>query len=537
MIDHRAALVPLLATLVAVAALASASACGSSAHEDAVANDAGDEPEADAPPAPPPPYPPGPYGTEPGDVIEDFTVLGYPFTRDARDRTQLPFREVHLSEAVAAGCTCLAIVLNAAGSQCGYCVGAHLGWANAVLADRSICAIEVIWQDYDGVTTGVGSSPPTHADIDALTSTGHPFPVGLATSSALRATSPASFYSVPQQLVVRVSDMRIIDAINGYSVDTVDAVKASCTSPTPPVERVAEGLTPRRLRLGKDAAFVSDWNDGIVRVDLPQGAPKTIATPSGVPDGIAVDDSYVYWATHEGAGPYEIGRVPQAGGPAEQLATSTSGFTSIAVDDTSVWFTRADGLVASLPKAGGPIVPLLAGETTPDSIVVDASSAWWIAGGKEIAAAPKTGGARVLVGRAPVLDAGPPITLVQLVDLGPRLVVRLTVPETQHLNGDSAWSFVGKAATAGDGVGPLGQGGPAFAEVGAPYGQTRIPIADRDYTSGRGIVGIMNNTNQSTFLTFGQPNVGSVTTDKDYVYWTVNADGLVPRGGGIRRRH
>jgi hypothetical protein len=55
-------------------------------------------PDSPEPPREILPYPPGPYGPSVGDVMADFRVQGYGFSRTQRDSSDLPFRDVTVAE-------------------------------------------------------------------------------------------------------------------------------------------------------------------------------------------------------------------------------------------------------------------------------------------------------------------------------------------------------------------------------------------------------------------------------------------------------
>jgi len=70
------------------------------------------------------------------------------------------------------------------------------------------------------------------------------------------------------------------------------------------------------------------------------GSPTLLGKAEG-PDGMAVDEGYIYWASRY-LGVY---RMPKAGGAAEQLDSTTSLAVRIAIDTTSVyWFLHDTGV-------------------------------------------------------------------------------------------------------------------------------------------------------------------------------------------------
>ena len=81
-----------------------------------------------------------------------------------------------------------------------------------------------------------------------------------------------------------------------------------------------------------------------MKVALDGSGLTTIASaPQGVPHGIAVDGSNIYWVAGE-----DIMRAPLAGGPPVILASGQAQPNAIAVDNARVYWTNFGGAVLSL---------------------------------------------------------------------------------------------------------------------------------------------------------------------------------------------
>jgi hypothetical protein len=119
---------------------------------------------------------------------------------------------------------------------------------------------------------------------------------------------------------------------------------------------------------------------------------------------VALDEAHVYWLDQgtpdDDYAAGAVMRVAKAGGEAERIAGDTGNLLALAVDDTSVYWTRADGTsVLHAAKAGGPAAPLLTGLKSPGGVAVDAGfvyvaeTAWQ----GRVVKAPKAGGELVVL--------------------------------------------------------------------------------------------------------------------------------------------
>ena len=115
-------------------------------------------------------------------------------------------------------------------------------------------------------------------------------------------------------------------------------------------------------------------SDGeILFAPLAKGAPKALASGLLCPESIALDDTSVYFT---GAPGDAIAAVDKAGGPLRTLAGDQKGVRHLAVDDKFVYFANQEsGVVGRVAKQGGPVEEL-AKVTDPGGIAVDASSVY-----------------------------------------------------------------------------------------------------------------------------------------------------------------
>jgi hypothetical protein len=107
----------------------------------------------------------------------------------------------------------------------------------------------------------------------------------------------------------------------------------------------------------------------------------TLASGLPSPIGIALDDSYVYWANFvlDGA----VMRVLKTGGTVETLATNVAKAYEVAVDGNDLFFTAqgsppaADASVVTMPKGGGTQVVIASGEVGASELWVDGQWVYW----------------------------------------------------------------------------------------------------------------------------------------------------------------
>lgn len=172
------------------------------------------------------------------------------------------------------------------------------------------------------------------------------------------------------------------------------------------------GDSPRRLVVDANYAY---WEDGSVDRGSLAGGNFAMLTPPdntyvAFDDGIAVDDSNVYWVNAFG-GSLGIGgvySVPIDGGSAtmlQDIPDQAEGIGSyphaIAVDDNAIYWV-ADDEVVRMDKADHSTISLSTGAPdswapTSNGVAQDELYVYWISGGGSIRKVPKAGGATVVL--------------------------------------------------------------------------------------------------------------------------------------------
>lgn len=516
-------------------------ACGSDSPEapvvtdaslaDAIAPDAGDGAAREA--AAILPYPPGPYGASVGDVLPNVTLPGYPLSREERDSTKLPFRNISIAEARSvAGCKCFVVVWNAAGNNCEPCVNGDTALTTAITTNPSICGIEIIHFSYDTVLpTQAAKQPPTRADLDDVTQRGREtYPVVLANESALLEVGGGAFPGVPSFFFVNTETMRIAAVMGGIPFDSLATLATTaCEKPNPPVMTLAVTPEPMQLALDDSSVYFSDAKAGIRRVGLAGGLVEDLAAPASPPDAIALDATSVYWATRDVTaaplvdggvtstpklGSYEIAKRSKLGGSAVTLATSTSGYAGIALRGDRVYFARDDGAIGYAPAdVPGAETILYSDEVTPHDLLVDDTDLYWIGDhGHAIRRGPIGGGARTSM-LANDKDVYFGITFA-----GDKIVFHHYLVGVETLSKAGATTQVEKMAAFGPLVYDLSQD------------RLVLNVVDGDHPT-TSLIGELGWNHDFIHLTVGQENVRSIAANFLNVYWTRSG----PNGGAVVR--
>jgi hypothetical protein len=542
-----------LLVLLVVAALV---ACGSSrvaspsddtsdAGSDASANDAASELDANRPTLP---YPAGPYGGAIGDTLPDFTVLGYAMSPTQRDSTKLPFGPISLSQVRSArDCACMVILFNAAGYGCSWCGIEEETLGASVVEDPSMCVFEVLGFNFD-TSGGTVPQPTTRADLDQRTQTAQqPFPVGIATDSARAALSATAFTAVPENLVVRASDMKLVGFIDGVGSKIPDQAHALCATPHPSIETIATGLDARHIAVDTSSLYIADATHGFLVQDLTKSplTPPVVVDPRAA-DALDADGAAVYYAAANADGTFAIVRYTKADGTRTDLVTTQSRFLALFVDkgtsataQSSIFFARADGVVGSMPKTGGAVTTLATGETLAPAIAAGPSYAFFISTAtNEVVRVSRTTMTREVIVKPSWPMTASPMTSATVV---PKDLVASTegvmFTGVESFPGDPIQGGALYAIPADPSQSPNALAGSAMPMGVARDADEAILLSFRSewLATPTGILGRHDTTQFWTTTTPGVPDARAVAGDGKMIYFTTDETAPGASDGTVRR--
>jgi sugar lactone lactonase YvrE len=149
------------------------------------------------------------------------------------------------------------------------------------------------------------------------------------------------------------------------------------------------GLKSGTWALATDGSNVywADQGSGTLQ-SMPVGGGTSTVLDMGLiaPDGVVVDDTYVYYA--DGTNKQIQGsllKVPKAGGARVTLATGQEGPRALALDTDNIYWTdsalyspAATGVIMKMPKAGGMPTILTSGQGNPLGIAVAGNDVYWV---------------------------------------------------------------------------------------------------------------------------------------------------------------
>jgi hypothetical protein len=144
------------------------------------------------------------------------------------------------------------------------------------------------------------------------------------------------------------------------------------------VTTLLSGL-PSPAGIAVDASFVywaSLFGNAISKVPLDGGTPVTLVSGVAGAFGVTVDASAIYYSRIYAA---TVWKAPLSGGSPTLLATLSTqggGATGVAVDATHLYFGTYSS-VEEMPLAGGAINTLASGQDDPTEIVVDDAFLYW----------------------------------------------------------------------------------------------------------------------------------------------------------------
>lgn len=120
----------------------------------------------------------------------------------------------------------------------------------------------------------------------------------------------------------------------------------------------------------------------LIKTPLAGGTGPSLADNLGWPVDIAADGQSVFssWRTSVGGYPHRITRVDAAGGEPVDLLNPEVEPGFLAVDETHLYFTLADGTVQRIAKAGGSPELLASDQLTLTSLALDDVAVYWTTG-------------------------------------------------------------------------------------------------------------------------------------------------------------
>jgi hypothetical protein len=126
------------------------------------------------------------------------------------------------------------------------------------------------------------------------------------------------------------------------------------------------------------------------------GQPTVLASGLAHPTTMAVDTANVYWTDDNGA----VMRLSADGGTPITLATGQSA-SAIAIEGSNLYLANDDGTINQVPVSGGPVLTLASGQNNPAGIAVDSAAIYWSSyGDGTIAKVAIDGGSPVLLASA-----------------------------------------------------------------------------------------------------------------------------------------
>lgn len=172
------------------------------------------------------------------------------------------------------------------------------------------------------------------------------------------------------------------DAYLGYC--PLDGCPSNGTS----VYKIAENQgAVTALAVDTDNAYFTSANTGDIRmVPKKGGTSSTLFTGEITVFTLAQDDASLYWGTAFPASSDPkikvhnyLARGPKSGGTKTKLADAgNASVTSIALDDTYVWFTESTGVVARVKKDGGDVEPLATTGAGATAVTLDGDYVYWV---------------------------------------------------------------------------------------------------------------------------------------------------------------
>jgi hypothetical protein len=156
----------------------------------------------------------------------------------------------------------------------------------------------------------------------------------------------------------------------GSALASAGALAVGCVGPVAGEAPLASGQLDIEAMVSDD--FFVYWtlfSGQVRRVSLDGGAVETLATSNAGPSSIAIDETDVYFS-HGGT----LGRVAKKGGDVTTLA-ELAAVGNLAVDDTFVYFTAGD-VIKRVSKDGAAPTDLVTNEVSPGGLVLSSTLMW-----------------------------------------------------------------------------------------------------------------------------------------------------------------
>ena len=152
-------------------------------------------------------------------------------------------------------------------------------------------------------------------------------------------------------------------------------------APSPSVVTLATGLTnPSDIVVDDTSVYFSEVapSGGVRKVGKQGGLVTNLASGFRFVNGMAVNQTDLYFADSPANNEGTINKVAKSGGSITQLAGGQASVGDVAVDSSSVYFTDpSGGTVRQVPLGGGSVSILASGQASPAGLAVDDQALYW----------------------------------------------------------------------------------------------------------------------------------------------------------------
>lgn len=147
-----------------------------------------------------------------------------------------------------------------------------------------------------------------------------------------------------------------------------------------PTTTLVSGLSnPQGIAVDDTNVYWIEYGSGTVKKIAKGGGPVgTLASGLFSPSGLALDNSFVYFAENVGSPASNIKKVSKGGGAVTTLVSGQPSTSKVAVDRTSVYWTDFNsGAVRKVGINGGTVSTLATASSFASGIAVDGTSVYW----------------------------------------------------------------------------------------------------------------------------------------------------------------